>query len=85
MMQKTDLITIETALKAMSLYWGKVYERSLEPGDIGVGLGDLSLLPDGGTADPAAFQDFIDCVEIVLIDPDDPRLFLHLYTSRPAR
>jgi hypothetical protein len=61
-MKRDDVITVDEAMKAMFLFWQDVYLRT-NSDDIGSMLGDLSLLPDGGTADPAAYGEFIDCIK----------------------
>ena len=62
MIDKNDTITVEVALRAMSLFWDDVYQRTGSETVASV-LGDLSPLEDGTTADPAALVDFLRCIE----------------------
>lgn len=58
-------ITIRQAYLCMFEHLRRHHQRS--GGDeFGAILGDLSLLPDGGSADPAAMEDFLDAVDAVL-------------------
>ena len=62
-------IAVHDALKAMVLYWDEVFEHTRSD-DIATALGDLSLLADESTADPAAYADFMACVDRVLAGDD---------------
>jgi len=50
------------AFKTMVLYLEKYYERTRSD-DVGSLLGDLILLDDNSTADPAAWYDWMQCVK----------------------
>lgn len=54
-------LTNEHAFKAMVTFLEGYYERT-KSDDIGSLLGDLILLDDGRTADPAAWHDWLECV-----------------------
>lgn len=54
----------KNAFEAMRLFLEAFYERT-KSDDVGALLGDLRLLDDGKTADPAAWSDWLDCVEKV--------------------
>lgn len=58
---KESLSTHE-AYAAMFAYLEQIYGRTRSD-DLGVLLGGMSLLSDGETADPAAWQDWIKAVE----------------------
>ncbi len=61
-----DNVTLSSkdAYAAMFAFLDCVYERT-KSDDVGVLLGGMSLLPDGGTADPAAWADWEDAVRKV--------------------
>src|SRR4051812_193186 len=78
-MKPTDQITVHEAYAAMYRYLERVYELT-GADDVGGLLGSMSLLPDGQTADPAAWTDWIRAVEEVragrgtlqlTLNPDD--------------
>jgi hypothetical protein len=54
-------MTSEQAFQAMVLFLERHYERT-KSDDIGALLGDLQLLEDGDTADPAALSEWTECV-----------------------
>lgn len=60
-----DELTTQQAFKAMVLFLESFYERT-KSDDVGGLLGDLILLKDGTTADPAAWDDWMKCVKKVL-------------------
>jgi len=60
-----DTLTIRQAYEAMLLFLEGLYERT-KSDDLGALLGDLQILDDGGTADPAAWQDWLNSVQTVL-------------------
>ncbi len=62
-------ITRKQAFEAMMLFLEEFYNRT-QSDDVGGLLGDLILLEDGSTADPAAWYDWIECVEKVLSNSD---------------
>jgi len=53
------------AFNAMRRFLEGYYERT-NSDDVGSLLGDLQLCQDGGTFDPAAWEDWMDAVEEVL-------------------
>ena len=57
-------MTNEVAYKAMIKFLEKYYERT-NSDDIGSLLGDLQLLSDGSTSDPAAWNDWIDAINTI--------------------
>ena len=62
----TDMkLTKEKAYLAMFAFLEDYYERG-KSDEIGSMLGSMSLLQDGGTADPAIEQDWNDALERVL-------------------
>jgi hypothetical protein len=52
-----DSLTIKDAYAAMYAFLTDVYRRTGSD-DVGVLLGGMSVLPDGGSADPAAWADW---------------------------
>lgn len=60
-----DKLTSQQAFKAMVLFLENLYERT-KSDDVGGLLGDLILLNDDITADPAAWDDWMKCVNKVL-------------------
>lgn len=56
-MESTNL-TIQEAYAAMYKYLELLYQMTGSD-DLGGILGGMSLLPDGGTADPAAWNDWL--------------------------
>ena len=71
----TDLLSYQEAYLAMFEFLVQLYERT-QSDALGALLGDLSLLPDGTTADPAAWGDWIRCVEKARRGEGDPSLTL---------
>jgi len=63
-MTDSDKITIREAYAAMYCYLQRYYELT-GADELGVLLGSMSLLPDGGSADPAAWSDWVKAVEEV--------------------
>ena len=59
---QTDSVTIKAAYLAMYEFLVELYERT-QSDELGSLLGDLSLLADGTTADPAAWNDWLRCIE----------------------
>lgn len=62
-------LTIKQAFEVMVLFLEEFYNRT-QSDDVGGLLGDLILLEDGSTADPAAWYDWVECVEKVLSNSD---------------
>lgn len=60
-------LTIEEAFKSMVLFLEGYYERTCS-NDVGGLLSDMILLDDGTTADPAAWNDWINCIEKIKQD-----------------
>lgn len=59
------ILNEKTAFNAMVLFLEAYYERT-NSGDVGGLLGDLRMLDDGQTADPAAWSDWMECAEKAL-------------------
>lgn len=57
-----DVLTTRHAYLAMYQYLLQRFERSGFEG-VGAVLGDLSLLEDGSPLDPAAWNDWLECIE----------------------
>jgi hypothetical protein len=55
-------LTDKQAFEAMIHFLELHYQRT-KSDDLGALLGDLQLLKDGSTADPAAWQDWLQCVK----------------------
>ncbi len=70
--QKTKL-TLHEAYSAMYRFLVHEYEMTGSD-EIGGMLGSMSLLEDGGTADPAVWSDWLQSVEKVLDGDNDIRL-----------
>lgn len=62
-------LTRKQAFEAMVIFLEEFYNRT-QSDDVGALLGQLILLEDGSTADPAAWYDWIECVEKVLNNSD---------------
>lgn len=60
-------LSIQEAFKSMVLYLEKYYERT-GSNDVGGLLSDMILLDDGTTADPAAWNDWMKCVDKIKKD-----------------
>ena len=60
-MNREEQITVWDAYVAMYVYLERVY-RATGMGELGDLLGAMSLLPDGQTADPGAWPDWISAV-----------------------
>lgn len=58
----TGVLDISTAYAAMYEFLEAYYERT-HSDDIGSLLSSMSILEDGGTADPAMWQDWMDSIE----------------------
>ncbi|CAM2157420.1 conserved hypothetical protein [Paraburkholderia tropica] len=59
---QTDRLTLQEAYLSMFEFLVELYQRT-KSDELGSMLGDLSLLEDGTTADPAAWGDWLKCVE----------------------
>lgn len=56
-----DTLTVKEAYAAMYAYLENLYQLT-GSSDLGGFLGGMSLVGDGGTADPAAWEDWMDAV-----------------------
>lgn len=70
-----DMLTKQQAFAAMYTFLEQVFERT-ESDDLGTLLGGMSLLNDGGTADPAAWHDWEAAVAKVRSGESDLELVL---------
>jgi hypothetical protein len=70
-----ETLTKREAFLAMYAFLERIYER-LKSDDLGGILGDMSLLPDGGTADPSVWSDWELAVQSVKNGKTDARLKL---------
>ncbi len=61
-----ERLTERKAFEAMVLCLEGFYERT-QSDDVGGLLSDLMMLEDGTTADPAAWDDWMECVRKVLV------------------
>lgn len=61
-----ERLTERKVFEAMVLFLEGFYERT-QSDDVGGLLSDLMMLEDGTTADPAAWEDWIECVQKVLV------------------
>jgi hypothetical protein len=61
-----EKLTERKAFEAMVLFLEGFYERT-QSDDVGGLLSDLMMLEDGTTADPAAWDDWMECVWKVLV------------------
>jgi hypothetical protein len=57
-------MTEQQAFKAMILFLERHFNRT-QSDDMAALLGELQLLDDGLTADPAAWQEWMECVETI--------------------
>lgn len=62
-------LTVLEAFQAMELFFENYYFRT-DSSDMGGLLGDMILLDNSHTADPAAWEKWIECVENVKKDQD---------------
>ncbi|MBW4637936.1 MAG: hypothetical protein KME05_06820 [Gloeocapsa sp. UFS-A4-WI-NPMV-4B04] len=62
-------LTRKQAFEAMVLFLEEFYNRT-QSDDVGALLGQLILFEDSSTADPAAWYDWVECVEKVLNNSD---------------
>ncbi|RVT47779.1 hypothetical protein EMM73_03235 [Rheinheimera sediminis] len=69
-------ITTEQAYLAMIAFLENYYSLT-NADEIGALLGGLSLLPDGGSADPAAKSDWDDAIQKVLLGKVNAQLQLN--------
>jgi len=69
-MEKT--VTIQQAYKIMFVFLERIYEQT-KSDELGALLGGFSLLPDGGTADAAAWEDWLEAARIVVKKTSMPK------------
>jgi hypothetical protein len=84
MIMETDRISLREAYLAMFEFLDGLYQRTKSDA-LGSLLGDLSLLPDGKTADPAAWGDWLRCVEKARRDNVDVSLTITPLTKGSYR
>jgi hypothetical protein len=58
-------LTEKEAFAAMVLFLEKFYETT-KSDDVGALLGSMMVLGDGGTADPAIWEEWVECVNEIL-------------------
>jgi len=63
------------AFNAMRLFLEKYYEQTSSD-DVGALLSDMLFLEDGGTADPAAWNDWIECVDKALEEKEEKKFLI---------
>ena len=63
-----EKITVLQAYKAMFEFLNDLYYREGQPDNLGSFLGDLQLLENGNTTDPAAWYDWLDVIRKVIED-----------------
>jgi hypothetical protein len=68
-------LTLNEVYAAMFVFLERRYNMT-KSDEIGSMLGDMTLLPDGGTADPATWGDWLKCVEAAKNGKVDLRLHL---------
>ena len=61
---KGELTYLE-AFKVMSCFLERYYEQTSSE-DIGSLLGEIQILEDRKTADPAAWEEWINCIRVIL-------------------
>ena len=66
-------LTPEIAYLAMYEFFDELYQRT-KSDHLGVLLGSMSYLPEGRTADPATWSDWMRCVDKALTNDVDARL-----------
>lgn len=57
------------AFAAMTLYLNRFADRAGD--DLATLVVDITLMPDGGTCDPAAWDDWMDCIRAVRSPSED--------------
>jgi hypothetical protein len=61
-----QVLSGEQAFQAMSRFLERYYERAGGRGELAAVLSDIQTMPDGRPADPAAWEDWLDAVRVVL-------------------
>ena len=72
-----DTVSLRTAFIIMQRYLEFYWEQTGKSGEIGSLLGDIQMLQDGETTDPAALRDWLAAAERVLSGKQGP-LFMEL-------
>jgi hypothetical protein len=67
-----DRVTADQAHRAMRAYLERQFARAPDI-DVAQVLSDCQMLPDGPSADPAAWREWLQCVEAVLAEDSPPR------------
>jgi hypothetical protein len=67
-----ERLTADQAHRAMRAYLERQLARAPDI-DVAQVLTDCQMLPDGRSADPAAWREWLDCVEGVLAEDAPPR------------
>jgi hypothetical protein len=76
----TESLTLKQGFLAMYAFLDAFYSRT-KSDDVGGLLGDMSFLVDGGTADPAAWNDWLRAVKKITEENDENYGLLRLYKS----
>jgi hypothetical protein len=74
------VLTEQEAFLALTLFINQVAARARD--DLITMLGDVGIESDGGTTDPAAWEDWINCVRVVKSEPTAGNTFLALGAPR---
>ncbi|HEY1662586.1 MAG TPA: hypothetical protein VGI03_09225 [Verrucomicrobiae bacterium] len=76
-----DTVSLQTAFVIMQRYLDWYYKHTSKDVEVGSLLGDVQMLQDGGTGDPAALGDWLTIAEAVIDGRQGP-LFIQL-TPKP--
>jgi hypothetical protein len=63
-----QVLSGEQAFQAMSRFLERYCERTGGKGELAAVLSDMQIMPDGRPADPAAWENWLDAVRMVLED-----------------
>jgi hypothetical protein len=63
-----QVLSGEQAFQAMFRFLQRYYERAGGRGELAAVLSDIQTMPDGRPADPAAWEDWLDAIRVVLED-----------------
>ena len=72
MEQRDPKVTVDQAFRAMILFLEKHYKKT-NCEEIGGLLSDLMILEDGSTADPAAWYEWLDCLNNAIANKEAGR------------
>jgi hypothetical protein len=61
-----QILSAEQAFQAMAQFLEQYYVRVGRKGELATVLSDIQTMPDGRPADPAAWEDWLDAVRVVL-------------------